>query len=58
MVRDARIHAVGGGAAEVMLEEVAKRLKGSKEDHHMTAPHFDSGHRRRHGYPNLEPSAG
>jgi acyl-CoA dehydrogenase len=26
MVRDARIHAVGGGATEVMLEEVAKRL--------------------------------
>ncbi len=25
MVRDARIHAVGGGATEVMLEEVAKR---------------------------------
>jgi acyl-CoA dehydrogenase len=26
MVRDARIHAVGGGATEVMLEEVAKRM--------------------------------
>jgi acyl-CoA dehydrogenase len=26
MVRDARVHAVGGGATEVMLEEVAKRL--------------------------------
>jgi acyl-CoA dehydrogenase len=26
MVRDARIHAIGGGATEVMLEEVAKRL--------------------------------
>ena len=26
MVRDARIHAVGGGATEVMLEEVAKRI--------------------------------
>lgn len=27
MVRDARIHAIGGGATEVMLEEVAKRLE-------------------------------
>ncbi|WP_026381653.1 acyl-CoA dehydrogenase family protein [Afifella pfennigii] len=26
MVRDARVHAIGGGATEVMLEEVAKRL--------------------------------
>jgi acyl-CoA dehydrogenase len=26
MVRDARIHAIGGGATEVMLEEVAKRM--------------------------------
>ena len=26
MVRDARIHPIGGGATEVMLEEVAKRL--------------------------------
>ena len=26
MARDARIHAIGGGATEVMLEEVAKRL--------------------------------
>jgi acyl-CoA dehydrogenase len=26
MVRDARIQAIGGGATEVMLEEVAKRL--------------------------------
>ena len=26
MVRDARIHTIGGGATEVMLEEVAKRL--------------------------------
>jgi acyl-CoA dehydrogenase len=26
MYRDARIHAIGGGATEVMLEEVAKRL--------------------------------
>ena len=26
MVRDARAHAIGGGATEVMLEEVAKRL--------------------------------
>ena len=25
MVRDARLHAIGGGATEVMLEEVAKR---------------------------------
>ncbi len=27
MVRDARIHSIGGGATEVMLEEVAKRLE-------------------------------
>ena len=26
MSRDARIHAIGGGATEVMLEEVAKRM--------------------------------
>lgn len=26
MARDARIHAIGGGATEVMLEEIAKRL--------------------------------
>jgi acyl-CoA dehydrogenase len=26
MARDARIHAIGGGATEIMLEEVAKRL--------------------------------
>jgi acyl-CoA dehydrogenase len=26
MTRDARVHAIGGGATEVMLEEVAKRL--------------------------------
>jgi acyl-CoA dehydrogenase len=26
MSRDARIHAIGGGATEVMLEEVAKRI--------------------------------
>lgn len=26
MVRDARVEAIGGGATEVMLEEVAKRL--------------------------------
>ena len=26
MSRDARIHAIGGGATEVMLEEIAKRL--------------------------------
>jgi acyl-CoA dehydrogenase len=26
MARDARIHTIGGGATEVMLEEVAKRL--------------------------------
>ena len=26
MVRDARIHSIGGGATEVMLEEVAKRM--------------------------------
>jgi acyl-CoA dehydrogenase len=28
MVRDARLHAIGGGATEVMLEEVAKRFDG------------------------------
>src|SRR5690606_2246978 len=26
MTRDARVHSIGGGATEVMLEEVAKRL--------------------------------
>ena len=26
MVRDARIQSIGGGATEVMLEEVAKRI--------------------------------
>ena len=26
MARDARVHSIGGGATEVMLEEVAKRL--------------------------------
>ena len=26
MARDARIHTIGGGATEVMLEEVAKRM--------------------------------
>ena len=26
MVRDARVQSVGGGASEVMLEEVAKRI--------------------------------
>jgi acyl-CoA dehydrogenase len=26
MARDARVQAIGGGATEVMLEEVAKRL--------------------------------
>jgi alkylation response protein AidB-like acyl-CoA dehydrogenase len=26
MARDARFHSIGGGATEVMLEEVAKRL--------------------------------
>lgn len=31
MARDARIHAIGGGATEVMLEEVAKRLGGWPE---------------------------
>jgi len=25
MVRDARLHAIGGGATEVMLDEIAKR---------------------------------
>ena len=28
MVRDARVQAIGGGATEVMLEEVAKRMEG------------------------------
>jgi acyl-CoA dehydrogenase len=28
MARDARIHAIGGGATEVMLDEVAKRMGG------------------------------
>lgn len=27
MVRDARVQSIGGGATEVMLEEVAKRLR-------------------------------
>jgi acyl-CoA dehydrogenase len=27
MSRDARVQAIGGGATEVMLEEVAKRLR-------------------------------
>jgi acyl-CoA dehydrogenase len=27
MARDARVQTIGGGATEVMLEEVAKRLK-------------------------------
>ena len=26
LFRDARVHAIGGGATEVMLEEVAKRM--------------------------------
>jgi acyl-CoA dehydrogenase len=26
MARDARIHSIGGGATEIMLEEVAKRM--------------------------------
>jgi acyl-CoA dehydrogenase len=26
MARDARVHAIGGGATEVMLEEIAKRM--------------------------------
>jgi acyl-CoA dehydrogenase len=26
MYRDARIHSIGGGATEVMLEEIAKRM--------------------------------
>jgi acyl-CoA dehydrogenase len=28
LVRDARVLAIGGGATEVMLEEVAKRWRG------------------------------
>ena len=32
MARDARVHAIGGGATEVMLEEVAKRLGGAASD--------------------------
>jgi acyl-CoA dehydrogenase len=27
MARDVRIHTIGGGATEVMLEEVAKRME-------------------------------
>jgi len=27
MARDARVQTIGGGATEVMLEEIAKRLK-------------------------------
>lgn len=30
MVRDARVQAIGGGATEVMLEEVAKRMDGGR----------------------------
>jgi acyl-CoA dehydrogenase len=26
MFRDARVHSIGGGATEIMLEEVAKRM--------------------------------
>jgi acyl-CoA dehydrogenase len=29
MSRDARVQSIGGGATEVMLEEVAKRMSGS-----------------------------
>jgi acyl-CoA dehydrogenase len=29
MSRDARVQSIGGGATEVMLEEVAKRMTGS-----------------------------
>ena len=32
MARDARVHAIGGGATEVMLEEVAKRLGGASSE--------------------------
>ena len=28
LFRDVRIHSIGGGATEVMLEEVAKRIGG------------------------------
>jgi acyl-CoA dehydrogenase len=30
MARDARVHSIGGGATEVMLEEIAKRLRPSR----------------------------
>jgi acyl-CoA dehydrogenase len=30
MSRDARVQAIGGGATEVMLDEVAKRIEGSR----------------------------
>jgi acyl-CoA dehydrogenase len=35
MGRDARIHAIGGGATEVMLEEVAKRLSSGRSVSHV-----------------------
>ncbi len=28
LYRDARIHSIGGGATEVMLDEIAKRMEG------------------------------
>src|SRR3546814_5833641 len=33
MARDARIHPIGGGATEVMLEEIAKRWLARSEEH-------------------------
>ena len=32
MVRDARVQSIGGGASEVMLEEVAKRMGQALQD--------------------------
>ena len=43
MARDARVEAIGGGATEVMLEEVGERMQG-----HESAPApRRQGHRRR-----------
>jgi acyl-CoA dehydrogenase len=30
MARDARIQSIGGGATEVMLEEIGKRMAGTR----------------------------
>jgi len=39
MSRDARIHSIGGGATEVMLEEVAKRLGVTSHESRVTRHH-------------------